>query len=179
MAMRFRTVAVTWVVACTSMLAACGVGDDLAQPPGDFAITVEFADGSVPPPDHVQWTLTVDDDGQGTLAYSPDYPGADVPTFRAQFDVESAAMTGLYEGLADNDLLGDQDQGDDAPIGGPSESATVTADGDAFAIPAYADGGVPLQPVERQIHQLVPRQVWNDFEKRREAYADRRYGSQP
>ena len=179
--MRFSTVAAAAAITSLLILAGCGGDSDdgPAEPPDDFAITVHHVDGSLPPPDHVEWTLTVDDDAQGKLDYTPDYPAEDVPTFSAQFDVEGAGMADLYDGLADNDLLRSQDQSGEAPVGGASVSATVTADGETHEIPAYADGSAPLHPVERLIHRLVPRQVWNDFAKRREAYDERRYGSSP
>lgn len=161
------------------LLAGCGGGNEGADPPDDFAITVDYADGSVPPPFHVEWTLTVDRDGQGTLDYTPDYPGDGVPTYTAQFDVEAAVIADLYNGLVDNDLLRSQDPATDTPVGGPTETATVTADGETYEIPAYADGIAPLQPVEGQIHRLVPKEVWNDFAQRRKAYEQRRYDEQP
>ena len=66
---------------------------------------------------------------QGTLEYTAGYPGSDSPTYKAQFDVESTAMRDLYDGLADNDLLRDQEPAGDPPIGGSTVTATVTADG--------------------------------------------------
>ncbi|MFN8112450.1 MAG: hypothetical protein U0R51_04545 [Solirubrobacterales bacterium] len=158
-------------------LAGCGGNDSGTgeDPPDDFAITVEHSDGSVPPPAHVQWRLAVDETGQGILDYVPDYPGDGVPTFTAQFDVDPGAVDDLYSALAKRDLLRDLDPDPDPPIGGATESATVTADGKTFEIPAFADGAAPLAPLERQIHRLAPRQVWDDFAKRREAYAAKRY----
>jgi hypothetical protein len=160
-------------------LAGCGgngsgTGDD---PPDDFAITVEHSDGSIAPPAHVQWRLAVDETGQGILEYAPDYPGDGVPTFTAQFDVDPGAVDDLYAALTEQDLLRDLDPAPDPPIGGATESAIVTADGRTVEIPAFTDGAAPLAPLERQIHRLAPRQVWDDFSKRREAYAAERYGA--
>ena len=176
--MRFSTVVAAAAIVSMVILAGCGgeADDSPAEPPTDFAITVEHGDGSLPPPDHVEWTLTVGDDAQGRLDFIPDYPGAGVPTFSAQFDVEGAAIADLYDGLVDNDLLRSQDQSGEAPPGGASVSATVTAGGETYEIPAYTDGSAPLAPVERLIRRLVPRQVWDDFAKRRDAYDERRYG---
>ena len=128
------------------LLSGCGgSSDDVAEPPDDFAITVHHVDGSTPPPDHAEWTLVVDDDLQGTLDYTAGYPGPDTPAYKAQFDVESAAMSDLYDGLADNDLLRDQDPCPrSTPIGGAAVTATVTADGETYEIPAYTDDGAPL-----------------------------------
>ena len=52
-------------------------------------------------------------------------------------------------------------------------SATVTADGETYEIPAYTGDGAPLQPLAGLIHKLVPRLIWNDFEKRAEQYYER------
>jgi hypothetical protein len=151
------------------LLAGCGgSSEDVADPPDDFAITIRHVDGSVPPPGHAEWTLGVDDALQGTLEYTAGYPGAGAPTYKAQFDVESTAMRDLYDGLVDNDLLRDQDPASDPPIGGAAVTATVTADGRTYEIPAYTADGAPLQPLAGLIHRLVPRLVWNDFEKRAE-----------
>lgn len=176
--MRIPIPAVLPVIAIAlTALAGCGGADSGPDgPPEDFAIAVEHSDGSLAPPAHVQWRLTVDGTGQGTLEYVPDYPGDGVPTFTAQFDVDAGALDDLYAALDERDLLRDIEPAADPPIGGATESATVTADGRTFEIPAYADSGPPLAPLERQIHRLAPRSVWDDFAERREAYAAERYG---
>ncbi len=179
--MRFRSPAagpaIATVILAILFATGCGsAGGDSTDPPDDFAITVEHSDGSVPPPAHVQWRLAVDETGQGILDYTPDYPGDGVPTFTAQFDVETTTVDDLYAALEKRDLLRNQDEASDPPVGGASDSATVTADGETYEIPAFTDEGAPLAPLERQIHRLVPRQVWNDFDKRREAYVEKRYG---
>jgi hypothetical protein len=166
--------------ALLALLAGCGDGgDDTTTTPADFAISVDHADGSVPPPHHAVWRLEVDDTGQGVLAYTPDYPGPDVPTWRAEFDVAATAVDDLYAALRRQDLLGELEPTSDEPVGGPVETATVTADGKTNQIPAFTDGGAPLAPLAREIHALVPVRVWRNFEERRDAYAERRYGESP
>ena len=174
--MRFPIPAVLPVIAIALALAGCGGGSEPGdEPPEDFAITIEHSDGRVTPPAHAEWRLAVDETGQGILEYTPDYPGDGVPTFTAQFDVDPGAIDDLYTALAERDLLRDLEPEPDPPIGGATESATVTADGRTFEIPAFADGAAPLAPLERQIHRLAPRQVWDDFAERRETYAAERY----
>ncbi len=166
--------------ALLALLAGCGDGgDDTTTTPADFAISVDHADGSVPPPHHAVWRLEVDDTGQGVLAYTPDYPGPDVPTWRAEFDVAATAVDDLYAALRRHDLLGELEPTSDEPVGGPVETATVTADGKTNEIPAFTDGGAPLAPLAREIHALVPVRVWRNFDERRDAYAERRYGESP
>ena len=163
--------------ALLALLAGCGDGgDDTTTTPADFAISVDHADGSVPAPHHAVWRLEVDDTGQGVLAYTPDYPGPDVPTWRAEFDVAATAVDDLYAALRRHDLLGELEPTSDEPVGGPVETATVTADGKTNEIPAFTDGGAPLAPLAREIHALAPVRVWRNFEERQDAYAERRYG---
>lgn len=175
--MRLTIPALTPVIA-VALIASAGCGGDEPGPvtaPEDFAITIEHSDGSVAPPAHVQWRLEVDETGQGTLAYTPDYPGSGVPTFTAQFDVEAGARDELYAELAERDLLRNLEPADDPPIGGSSDSAAVTADGDTYEIPAWTDDGAPLATLKRRIHRLAPAEVWDDFEQRRRDYAAKRY----
>ena len=175
--MRFPIPALPPVIAIALIaLAGCGEGPEPGdEPPADFAIVVEHSDGSVPPPAHAEWRLAVDETGQGTLEYTPDYPGDGVPTFTAQFDAQPGAMDDLYSAMAKRDLLRDLEPDPDPPIGGATESATVTADGHTYEVPAFSDGSAPLAPLERQIHRLAPRQVWDDFAERRQTYAAEHY----
>lgn len=179
--MRFPRLATTVIAAALlALLAGCGEGDDdTTTTPPDFAITVDHADGSVPPPHHAVWRLEVDDTGQGVLVYTPDYPSSDVPTWRAEFDVAATAIDDLYAALRRHDLLGELEPASDEPVGGPVETAALTADGKTREIPAFTEAGAPLAPLEREIHALVPGRVWRDFEERRDAYAERRYGESP
>jgi hypothetical protein len=167
------------LAALVALLAGCGDGSaDATTAPDDFAITVHHADGSLPPPHHAVWRLSVDDAGQGVLAYTPDYPGPGVPTFTAEFDVEAGAIEDLYAALRRADLLRDLTAAT-PPAGSTVETATVTAAGHTYEIPAYADGSAPMAPLERRIRNLVPARVWSDFAERRREYARDRYGEAP
>jgi len=117
--MRFPHLATAVIAAALlALLAGCGEGDDdTTMAPADFAITVDHADGSVPPPHHAVWRLEVDDTGQGVLVYTPDYPGPDVPTWRAEFDVAATAADDLYAALRRHDLLGELEPASDEPVG--------------------------------------------------------------
>jgi hypothetical protein len=55
----------------------------------------------------------------------------------------------------------------------------VTAGGRTYEIPAFTEAGATLAPLEREIHALAAGRVWRDFEERRDAYAERRYGEAP
>lgn len=161
----------------------CGGGDpapagDGAARPDDFAISFEHVDGSVPPPHHHEWTLHVAADGAGKLAFTPDYPREGVPTYRSTFEVDPAALDALYEDLQAEGLLGAEIAPvEDPPVGGDTETATVTAGGESYEIPAFdASGSQPLDDVSAQVRDLVPEKTWRSFGRRGDDYAERVYG---
>lgn len=165
--------------------AGCGSEDPApavgAERPDDFALTFEHVDGSVPPPGHQEWIVEVAADGSGTLEYLPDYPGEGVPTYRAEFEADPTELDALFAELAAEGLLEEEIGGsDDPPVGGDTETATITAEGESFDVPAF-DGSdeAALAGVSEAVRGLVPDEIWSGFERRRDAYAGRVHGETP
>jgi len=158
-----RRAAILLVIA--TALAGCGSGDDPV--PDDFELSFRHAAGSVPPPFHDEWRLDAGLDGKGSLTYHPDYPSRDPPVFRESFSVPREQVAALYERVRD---AGD---GGDEGVGGDTNEATVTADGDRTEVAALEEALVA------DIHDLAPASVWSDIERRRDEYARQRYGRAP
>jgi hypothetical protein len=166
--------------ACAALLAAgllagCGDsgGEEDPEMPGDFSLRFEHYDGSVAPPYHREWTITVAADGTGTVEYVPDYSGEGVPVYEEDFSVPRSEVAALYEELEGANLLeGHLEEASDPPIGGSVERAEITADGEQVEVPAFVDSGAaPLEPASDRIEALVPEPVWRDLERRADAYA--------
>ncbi len=169
-------------LALVALLAGCGGGSDepSGSRPDDFAFTFVHADGSVPPPFHAEWTVEVGADGRGRATFTPDYAGDGVPTYKASFDVSDEDMDAIHADMRDAGLLEEIAATDDAPIGGPVESARIYADGETFDVPPFdEDGGAPLAEVSDAVRGLVPESDWRSFESRRDAYAQAEYGEKP
>lgn len=166
-----------------SALAACddgGGSDPSDSRPDDFAFTFVHSDGSVPPPFHAEWTVRLEADGSGSAAFTPDYSGDGVPTYKARFEVSDADADAIYTDMRDAGLLEEITPTEDPPIGGSVETATIYADGETFDVPAFDEsGGAPLAAVSDAVKGLVPAADWQSFERRRDAYAEREYGEKP
>lgn len=169
------------LVLAVTALVGPGCGDDGRDSPPDFAVAVSHADGSVPPPFHAEWDLTVDRRGRGLIVYVPDYPGKGVPRYRVRFKADAGELDRLRESLREEGLLeGDIEEADGPPVGGDVDTATFTADGESFKVPAFSAEGEPsLATVMKQIRGVVPAGVWRNFAERRRAYATKRYGRAP
>lgn len=163
-------------------LAGCGggSGDPPDTRPDDFAFEFAHSDGSVAPPDHVEWTVAVDPEGGGRATYTPDYGGEEVPVYKATFTVSDEDMDAIYADMRAAGLLVPIEPAEDEPIGGDVETARIDADGETLDVPPFdQSGAAPLAEVSEQVRALVPADVWESFERRRAAYAERRYGERP
>lgn len=171
-------------IAVTAALALAGCGGGSADPadsrPDDFAFTFAHSDGSVAPPAHIEWTVVVGPDGDGRATYTPDYGSKGVPVYKAKFTVSDDDLDAIYADMRGAGLLERIEPPEDEPIGGDVETARIYAGGETFDVPPFDDSGAaPLAAVSEQVRALVPESDWRSFERRRNAYAQQRYGEQP
>jgi hypothetical protein len=154
----------TLLVACTPAAAAV---------PTDFALVYVWREGSLPPPYHYSYQITLNADGTGMIAFTPDYAGPAVPTWEEPFQLSAADLATFYQALVDEGLLRERWRAEsDPPVGGSSAELQVTANRRAITIPSFV--------VERQqgqavaIHTLieaqVPEPIWAKLRAQHEAY---------
>jgi hypothetical protein len=141
--------------------------------PGDFSVRYDWFEGSLPPPYHYEYTITLAPEGAGTLTMVPDYPGDAVPVWTETFTVDAAVLDGLYRQLIDSGAFTIRwRKEDDPPVGGSSFSMTLTASGDTVTIPSFV---VPSQAAAQSdiaaaIVSVVPAEVWSRLEAQHELY---------
>jgi hypothetical protein len=117
---------------------ACAQQDPaLVTRPADLSIQYEWQEGSLPPPYHYEYTITVSSAGQGTIVLIPDYPADGVPIWTENFAVSPAQMDALYQLFLTNGLFENSWQETDPPVGGSSQSIAITAHGQEITIPTY------------------------------------------
>lgn len=113
-----------------------------AARPADFAVTLRFRAGSMPPPHHYRTRTELGADGSGTITTTIGY-GSDGPTRDAAFALGDAEMDALH---ADLDALGlFETPWAEAPrerraIGGALTAVEAVADGRSVEIPARVRG---------------------------------------
>jgi hypothetical protein len=141
--------------------------------PNDFTIFYEWQEGSLPPPYHYEYNITIQPDGQGQVVMIPDYASSTVPTWTETFTVEQTEMDKLYKLMVDKELFTQEWRAQDQPpVGGSSESMTVTANGKQIEIPVYvipelADAAAEMYAA---VTTLVPETIWDKLNVQREQY---------
>lgn len=141
--------------------------------PNDFRILYEWQEGSLPPPYHYEYTITIEPDGRGQIVMVPDYPSDDVPTWTETFDLSRAELDTLYRFLMGQGLFTHSWRAqDDPPVGGSSQSLIVTAHEQEIVIPSYV---IPAQDaaareISAAIVAMVPKPIWEKLNAQREQY---------
>ncbi len=159
----------------TTATLACAAFGGRAAPatrPADFSVTYNWYEGSLPPPYHYEYTVSIDADGAGQVVYTPNYPGADVPTWTEDFTLDTAQLDTLYAHLRDLGVLTTSwSEADDIPVGGSHSTLTILADGQTSEIPAF-----PARMIEQAdsaksaVYTAVPAEIWDRLAAQRDQY---------
>lgn len=140
--------------------------------PSDFALEYFWAEGSVPPPYHNEYEITIDEGGAGSIVYRADYEPTD-QEWTESFTVSEAARQELYAAMVEADLFTRSlAEDDDPPIGGSATELNVTADGELTEVPAFPQDSSGLEELYESIEALVPEALWTTFEAQRQEFID-------
>ncbi len=156
---------------------ACSVLNPKPTPmttrPDDFSLLYEWREGSLPPPYHYEYTITLDPAGAGQVVMVPDYPSSGVPEWTETFTVEPAAMDDLFRLLVAKGVFTEKWRAQDMPpVGGSSDSASITANGQAVTIPSFVidQQAESAADIAAAIRGLVPQAIWDKLEGQRQQY---------
>jgi hypothetical protein len=142
--------------------------------PNDFSVSYSYSIGPLPPEYYYAYALEIASDGQAQIAYSPTYPGDDVPTFDAEFALDEAALDDLYADLRAGGAFDGRwsavSEGA-APVGGSVERLSITASGQRYDLPEYdPNDDAGLSGLKSRVAAIIPAEVLADLEAQREQY---------
>lgn len=141
--------------------------------PTDFSLVYEWQEGSLPPPYHYEYTITIDPTGQGQIVMVPDYSFSNPPTWTETFTITPAALDQLYRLLIDKGLFAQGWQAQqDPPVGGSFDSLHVTAHGRQITVPSFViqTQANAAEDIATAARALVPQPIWDKLNTQREQY---------
>lgn len=145
----------------------------MAPRPDDLALRYEWYAGTMPPPYHYEYTITVGPGLQGEIVFYPDYSGEGVPEWREAFAVTDEQLDRAYGLMVEAEVFDRRwSEMRDRPVGGDTEWLSVMANGVSVRIPALPEGGEALEPVYDAVRGLVPDAIWESLRARRQEYED-------
>jgi hypothetical protein len=154
-------------------LSACTPATPAAGPPADLHVRYDWRAGTMPPPYHYSYSISLQADGSGEVTMTPDYDGPAVPIWREPFSVTTAEVAQLYALMLEQGLLSQSWRADaDPPVGGSSGNLTVQAAGRTVAIPPFlaTDQQARAETMADALRALVPEPIFTDLEARRAEY---------
>ena len=161
-----------WLLLC---LIACGGSAMPALVPDDFSVVYDWREGSLPPPYHNEYTITIQHDGQSTITYWPDYPSDITPKWSETWMLTEDQLQTLYTQLVQQQFFATTWSEDaDPPVGGSIERLSVQAAGKTYTAPfnVRATQQAALEPLYALINNAVPEKIWQQLEQQRQTYID-------
>jgi hypothetical protein len=176
-----RVLAVALALAPALALMACDdTGPAPPTPPtnapADFKVSYEWRAGSMPPPYHYEYTVTVGPGAAGEVRFVPNYPGYGVPVWTEKLNVTDEQIKSLYGVVVQQRLLrNDWRELSSPPVGGSVEWAVIEANGQKYTIPSALedpDAGAVAPLYEMVRDKIVPQATWEKLQRQRQKYED-------
>jgi len=169
----FTVVLLFCVVVSIVGCAALGTQTDPARRPPDFRVVYEWQEGSLPPPYHYEYVVTVTADGRGQIDFFPDYSGAAVPKWTESFTVSEDRLDALYQLMIDQGLLKTTwREMARPPVGGSHRSVDVTVGGRRVTVADYLirEQQTAASRIFQASKDLVPPDLFARLQAKRDAY---------
>ncbi|HWM06095.1 MAG TPA: hypothetical protein VNP92_27440 [Actinophytocola sp.] len=151
--------------------AGTSTGRPAAGMPDDFAATIHFGNGSVPPPYHFEWELRVTE-STADLSWRPGYDEA-VPPWTRSVPIDRAQRERLYDRLTEAGVFEPAPDSDPGLSGGDSGSVELVADGrthDTGDLGGSPQGQDIIDAVHQAASEVVPAEVWTEMQDKQDAW---------
>ncbi len=144
--------------------------------PDDFSLTYEWAAGSLPPPHHYEYTITVEAYHKGRVWFWPDYPASTVPIWEVSFHPVLTTCILLYNWLKATGFFSHPQKASAEPaVGGAVGHLTTTADGQQIELKVHLLPDEERMTLHQTLRALIPDMVWQELSNRQRAYLQSMY----
>lgn len=157
-------------------LFSCDKGFDKAatnKRPSDFSIEYYWNAGMQPRPHYFEYTLTINQAGEGRVVMIPGRAAETVPRWTETFSVQEKELDELYQGMVKNGLFTRPWKPlEPEPPGCHSRTLTVTASGKQFVIEDClpSDEKALAEIIYSAVAATVPKAIWDKLDRQREEY---------
>lgn len=160
------------VSACASTDPGTPTADEQVMP-ADFAGTVNYANGTVAPPYHYEWSVRFDE-SSAVVEWRPGYSESIQP-WRETVDITDDQRSKLYGRLREIGVFDLGQAKDDGLVGGPGGSVEVTAGGRAYdpgTLGSSEDSVRVLRDAADAVKELVPADVWSAMRTKQDEWSE-------
>ncbi len=141
-----------------------------------LTLRYEWHAGSMPPPYHYEYMVTLEPDGAGAVDFVPDYPQHGVQPWRREFQAAPGAVAALLAQMEKKRVFERRwRRARRHTVGGSLAWLEATSGGRTVSIPA----GLPprdarsIAPVYDAVRALVPQPVWDELTRLHQEYQEK------
>jgi hypothetical protein len=141
--------------------------------PDPFEIRTHYDNGSLPPPHHFEYTISIGPTNSGQVAYHPGYPGEGTPEWLYPFQVDGSALDDLFQLMLTQKMIQHKwHSAAGGDVGGARQWAEITCFRILTKIPPglSAEDQEKIDPIFQAIKALVPQAVWAGLDERQKRY---------
>ena len=141
---------------------------DMSFRPSDFKLDYDWSNGSLPPPYHSSYDITIGPGELGLIEYMPDYASDETPLWIEQFPITDNDLDQIYAYMYDNGILStnwESEEGDLA-AGGSTQRLMYITHGYQYTIPRElrTENHLEIRELYKTIKSLVPEEIWAKLE---------------
>jgi hypothetical protein len=144
--------------------------------PEDFKVIYYWDVGSLPPPHHYSYTITIGPDAEGEIEFVAGYAGLsfDNPSiWIEEFEVSEDELDALYFSVYFAGVFEEKwEQMEVIPTGDSADGMIVIAYGGKYLIPSYVVGEDKTKTLEFTIKNSVPQEIWDKLNEQYEKYVE-------
>lgn len=154
---------------------ASGCQPETQEVPVDFSLTYQWDSGSLPPEYHYSYTIQIDAQGFGQFTHQSGYEGEGAPApWVTEFQIRQVDIQSMYALMIEKDLLRTNWEEGELSEGGQYRILQVIENSREYQIPSDASmkesDRKDLRIVSEQIESLVPPPIWEEMNRRQQAY---------
>lgn len=141
--------------------------------PTDLRVRYEWQEGSLPPPYHYEYTITIGPGLTGSLEFRPDYALNAPPVWHVSLQLTERDLAQISRLLSAGETPARQEPPDEQlSVGGAVEWLEGSRGGRAFhvSLQGKAKDAAATRDVILAIRSLVPDSVWNQMADKQKEY---------
>ncbi len=137
-------------------------------------LTFHWQEGSLPPPNHYAYKISLSADGAGRITFWPDYPGPGTPEWTEDVSFPVDQWQALEAMIAEHELarLVWPAPGMTMSVGGSLSSLDMDYGGARYDIPTFAIDEEGVREFYTLIKSLLPDITWASLRERHETYQE-------
>jgi hypothetical protein len=130
-----------------------------------------YAAGSMPPPAHYEYSITINDQLAGEIIFYPDYPADNTPFWQYTYNFTAALWEEIIDFTAKNQFISKKFASlENPPIGGSLHYLTIFTAQKQIKINSQIKQKALLLQFAELLKKTIPPDIWSELQEKHKKY---------